>query len=328
MSRRTKTILSIIAAATIGIGVTFFFRGLRPRRLTSIVGAVLTEDADPRKQAPIADVEITAGHGGEIVRSRSDSSGFFQLHLRTAIRQGATVRLEFRHRDYKRLETSDKFTDKICIVRMAPRAERQVTTSNKPDVLLSDVRVRYVMKNLTVVNVGTMVRAFEVVNTGDVPCKELRPCSPDGKWKAAAGHQVFDAGDRHEFRNPRVSCIAGPCPFTKIEPESLSGNGRVATISVLNWSDTTTFLFEAEVIQAMVGDAIHLLYPAVFGRNMNFTLPVAAQGLSIEAELDGSAIVFPLGPNLRLSWAVCSVQGAPDKAKRYICELKPGYHFR
>jgi hypothetical protein len=97
---------------------------------------------------------------------------------------------------------------------------------------------------------------------------------------------------------------------------------------VRNWSDSTTFLFEAEVIQAMAGDAIHQLYPAIFGRNMSFTLPVAAQGPSIEAELNGTGIVFPLGPSLRLSWAACSMQVAADKTKRYTCELKPGYRFR
>jgi hypothetical protein len=289
---------------------------------------VLAQDADPRKQASIPGVEVTAGDGEEIAKSRSDSSGFFQLHLRTEIWQGATVTLKFRHPAYKPLDITDQFNNKLCVVRMVPKAVEERVAANGLEVSLSDVRVRYVIKNLTVVNVGSMVRSFEVVNTGNVPCNHNRPCSPDGKWKAAAGSQMFDAGEGHEFRNPRVSCIAGPCPFTKIEPESLSRNGRVATISVLNWSDTSTFLFEAEVIQAMAGDAIHQLFPAIFGQNMNFTLPAAAQGPSIEAELNGMAIVFPLGPNLRLSWAACNVQVAPDKTKRYTCELKPGYRFR
>ena len=197
-----------------------------------------------------------------------------------------------------------------------------------PEVLLSEVRVRYVMRNLTVVNVGSMAKVFEVPNTGNVPCNQSRPCSPDGKWKAAARGESFDAGEGHEFRNPRVSCIAGPCPFARIGPQTLTGNGRKLNVDVLNWSDTTTFLFEAEVIQARAGDAVHQLYPAIFGRNMSFTLPATAQGPSIEAELNGLAVVFPLGPSLGLSWAACNLQITPDKTKRYTCELKPGYNFR
>ena len=61
---------------------------------------------------------------------------------------------------------------------------------------------------------------------------------------------------------------------------------------------------------------------------MSFTLPATAQGPSIEAELNGLAVVFPLGPSLGLSWAACNLQITPDKTKRYTCELKPGYNFR
>jgi len=59
---------------------------------------------------------------------------------------------------------------------------------------------------------------------------------------------------------------------------------------------------------------------------MNFTLPVAAQGMSIEAQMNGSEIVFPLGPNLRLSWADCTLT-ATEQARLYRCDVKPGYRF-
>ena len=328
MSLQTRVTPWILTAAMVGTAVALVVRSPRPRLLTDVIGAVLTQDADPRKQVSVNGVEITATDGMGVTKSRSDSAGFFRLNLRAWIRHDAPVSLKFRHPDYQPLDITDRFGDRICVIRMVPREGGQRVKASGPEVLLSDVRVRYLTKNLTIVNIGSMVKAFEVANAGNIPCEGRRPCSPDGVWKAAAGSESFDAGEGHEFRNPRFSCIAGPCPFTRIESESRSPNGRTIKVSILNWSDTATFLFEAEVIRAMPGEAIRQLYPAIFGRNMNFTLPATAQGPSIEAERDGVAIVFPLGPNLKLSWAACNVQVTSDKTKLYSCELKPGYRFR
>ena len=51
--------------------------------------------------------------------------------------------------------------------------------------------------------------------------------------------------------------------------------------------------------------------------------------MSLEAEINGSPIVFPLSPDLNLSWATCTVRTDTDKEKTtvYRCELKPGYRF-
>ena len=51
-----------------------------------------------------------------------------------------------------------------------------------------------------------------------------------------------------------------------------------------------------------------------------------------KSKIDASAdreIVFPLGPELYLSWADCSVRNNSDAEKTtvYRCELKPGYRF-
>ena len=104
---------------------------------------------------------------------------------------------------------------------------------------------------------------------------------------------------------------------------------------MLNWGDTVTYLVEAEVAQAMVSDLVRHSYPVIFDHSMTFTLPPAAQGPSIEADVDGEPIVFPLGPQLRLSWATCRLDtGAGrtdtrgDGARLYRCELKPGYLFK
>jgi hypothetical protein len=51
--------------------------------------------------------------------------------------------------------------------------------------------------------------------------------------------------------------------------------------------------------------------------------------VSLEADVDGSPMVFPLGPALNLSWATCTVRTDSEKEKTtvYSCELKPGYRF-
>ncbi|HZN24249.1 MAG TPA: hypothetical protein VFB75_08470, partial [Burkholderiales bacterium] len=134
--------------------------------------------------------------------------------------------------------------------------------------------------------------------------------------------------DKKQFRNARVSCIAGPCPFTAIHADRFSSGGRVISAAVRNWGDPVTYLMEAEVIQTMDSDLIRHTYPVTFGSLMNFTLPPPAQGPAIEAEMDGLQIVFPLGPKLKLSWAVCAQQTGAGGAKLYRCELNPGYRFK
>jgi hypothetical protein len=62
---------------------------------------------------------------------------------------------------------------------------------------------------------------------------------------------------------------------------------------------------------------------------LNFTLPADAEGISIQAELNGETIIFPLGPDLLMSWADCNTRAIGDgNARVYRCELKPGYTFR
>ena len=171
------------------------------------------------------------------------------------------------------------------------------------------------------------MKTFQAVNTANIPCRGNITCSPDGKWKAAIGSISLDAGAGNVFQNARVSCISGPCAFTRIESNELSEGGRKMTVSALNWSDTATFLVEAEVVHPMVGDVTLESYPVIFGEALNFNLPPTAEGLSIGAALNKESILFPIGPALCLSWADCKVSVAKDQTKSYRCELKPGYKF-
>jgi hypothetical protein len=288
-------------------------------------GAVLVDDTDPKKQLPIAGVSISA-EDLAVADATSDSSGMFLIHLRKPIRHGHAIVIHFRDPRYHPLDLQDYVVDKLYIVHLTPIAVKR-PPQNGPQVKVSNIRVRYTVKALTELNVGSAVKIFQVPNKGNVACKGQNPCSPDGRWKAATSSASLDAGAGNQFRSPRASCIAGPCPFTRIEADFTSQGGRILTVSARNWSETATFLFEAEVFRPMVSQREHWSYPAVFGDGMSFTLPPNAESVSIEAELDNQPIIFPLGPSLFLSWASCDTQANPDRGRVYRCTPKPGYRF-
>jgi hypothetical protein len=297
-----------------------------PKPLT-ITGAITVQSANNGKELPIADVKVTATLGFADAPVKSDPAGFFSLQLHPDVRRGRMVTLQFRHPNYQPLDLKQPLTDKLWIVRLTPISEN-TGNETKPTTAIGNIQVRYSMNTLTAVNVGSAVKTFQVDNVGNVPCKRNEPCSPDGRWKAAIGSATLDAGPGNEFRNARVSCIAGPCPFAKIEDDNFLKGGRTITASVRNWSDTVTFLLEAEVFHPMPSQMNHKSYPAIFGRALSFTLPDAAEGVSIEADLAGETIIFPMGPTLYLNWADCNLTFKRDQGKVYRCELKPGYRFQ
>ena len=328
MTWRRKFAIWAFAVATLAGVLAAVLVAVRRARPITIKGAVLSEDADPQKQLPIADVQITGTNGSAVSSCKSDSSGFFSLTLRRGLKWREPLMLRLRHPDYQPLNLEEFVADKIYIARMVPIPHKAHVDDGHADVGIANVRVRYSVKATTEADIGSAVKTFEVVNASDVLCKGHHPCSPDGKWKATLASASLDAGEGNQFRNARVSCIAGPCPFAKVEFEDLSRGGRKVNVSVRNWSDTTTFLMEAEVVHPMVSDIVRESYPVIFGRALNFSLPSSAEGPSIEAEVNGESIVFPLGPNLFLSWADCHLRVDTDQAKAYRCELKPGYRFR
>jgi hypothetical protein len=324
---RKIAIWALVIATVAGVLAAVLVAVHKAQPIT-IKGAVLSQDADPQKQLPIADVQITGTNGFMVSSCKSDSSGFFNLTLRRGLRRREPVTLRFRHPDYQPLDLNEFVGDKIYLARMVPISHETHVDADRADVGVANVRVRYSVKATTEVDIGSAVKTFQVVNAGNVLCKGHHPCSPDGKWKAALGSGSLDAGEGNEFRNARVSCIAGPCPFARVEFEDLSRGRRKVNVSVRNWSDTTTFLIEAEVVHPMVSDIVRESYPVIFGQALNFSLPASAEGPSIEAEINGDSIVFPLGPDLFLSWADCHVRVDKDQTKAYRCELKPGYRFR
>jgi hypothetical protein len=325
--------IAISSAVIIGLGAflaatLITVRLYRRHRSITLRGAVVKQNADTRNQSPIADVEVRADDGLAVLDSKSDFSGAFRLSLRPGSHRGQPITLTFRHPNYQSLTLKEVISDNLYVVRMEPLHGEAEAGLNEATITVGNVLVRYSTETTTTDHVGSAVKVFQVENTGNVPCHRHPPCSPDGKWKAQVGAASLDAGEGNLFRNARVTCIAGPCPFTRIDTDEFSVGGHNIKVLIRNWSDTTTFVLLAEVFRTQVGDIVRESAPVIFGRAMNFTLPAKAQGPSIEAEMNGSRIVFPLGPTPVLSWADCNVRVEKNQVKDYRCELKAGYQYR
>jgi hypothetical protein len=317
--------INLVVLILIAIASFFWVRHLKNRVMT-LQGAVITQNADPRKQLPIANVEVIASGAISVSTAKSDSSGLFKIDLRKPLLRGEIVKLKFRHPDYEPLDLTVGNPKALSVAMLAPVVqEKPVEDALKHTI--SNVVVRYSIKSATVMTIGSAVRLFEAVNKGNVPCMKHHQCSPDRRWKAATATATIEAGAGNEFRNARASCIAGPCPFTKIDSSGLERDGQTASVSATTWSDTATFLLEAEVVHPTVSDVVRNSYPVIFGDALNFTLPHAAEGVSIQADMNGETIIFPVGPALVMSWADCNARMNPDQTRVYRCELKPGYRW-
>ncbi len=329
MKRAHKLEIAVVSALVLAGAIAgVYFSGVWKRKPVVLHGALVAQNSDPHKQTPIADATITLAKGLAAAPAKSESSGFFSITLQKAVRRGQPIVLEFRHPDYKPLDLKEFAGDKLYVVHMIPLQPERPPETNHPQISVANVLVRYSLKSATSINIGSAVKAFQVQNTANVPCQGHHPCSPDGKWKATITSASLDAGAGNEFRNIRASCIAGPCPFTGIDTNGASDGARVIKATARDWSDTATFLVEAEVFHPMYSDVIRESYPVIFGQALNFTLPNGSEGVSIQAEVNGETIVYPLGPTLLLRWADCNARVNSDRTRVYRCELKPGFRFK
>jgi hypothetical protein len=339
MTGKRITLLVIVVAACIGAGVFFLQRAHHLRLISEalripIEGAVIKSDADAQDRLPIGGVAIMASDGTKIVTTESEGSGYFGLVFQKGVLSEKPITVTFRAAGYQPLDITIqtgrlKTPKQLYIAAMVPLAPPPIAKSPRPASIISNIRVRYTINSRTETNVASAAKTFQVVNQGGVPCDPPAPCSPDGKWKAATASATLDAGADNSFGNIRASCIAGPCPFTTIDSSGLVPGKRTITVSALNWSDTTTFLMQAEVFHSGINSNVRELYPVIFGQTLNFTVPPSQEGVSLEADLDGAPMVFPLGPDPSLSWATCTVRNGKEQEQTtvYRCELKPGYRF-
>lgn len=327
MSRNWKVVIVLLMMLGTGSITGLLLSRFRNAGPRTIRGAVLVYSDSVDKRAPIPDVRVSIAGGLARRDTRSSPTGFFELTLGNHVRVGQPVTLQFRQAQYMPLDLTTFVSDRLIVVQMVPMAEFSGEEASHAQTAVSNIKIRYTIKTTTLLNVGSTLKTFHVVNTGNVPCNGRYPCSPDGKWQAAVGSATLEAPSGDFFSNARVSCIAGPCPFTKIRYDGFSRGGPSVRVEVLDWSDTTTFLFEAEVFRSMASDSVRLSYPVMFGQALHFTVPANAEGLCIEAEINRQPIVFPLGPTLDLRWATCAESVNPDHTEVYQCELKPGYGF-
>ena len=334
MSRKRLIILIVLTGgAVLGAALWFSVRHWRPR-WSVVQGAVIRQDEDTRKEVPIAGVHITASHGNVNVTTESDDTGYFRIAFPETVLPGQAVDLTFRHQDYEDLQVQVPIRFRsslrqLVVAAMTPIQPTEVVSPAHPPTVVSNIKVRYSVNSTSDENIGSAVRTFQVINRANVPCHRQAPCSPDGFWKASTNSVSLDAGAGNEFRDARASCIAGPCPFVLIDPRGFENGGRTITVSAMDWSSTATFLVQAEVFHTSSVSTVRESYPVEFGNALNFTLPQSAEGVSLVAELGGTQIVFPLGPDLYLNWAACSQRTGSDREKStlYQCRLKPGFRF-
>jgi len=323
----------IIAAAVLTVATLIILARVRhwsPGTVT-IQGAVVRADKDTNRELPIPGITVTVWDGTSSSVTQSDSNGYYKVTFRERVWPSEQVSLSFRSPEYKPHDIQlvvgpNNKPNKLYVVALDPVVTAAATPSqpDRPPTEVSNIRIRYTVNIAEHRNIGTAVKTFEIVNKGNVPCQQHNPCSPDGLWKAATASTTLDAGANNVFRNVRVSCFSGPCPFTRIDTGGFSQGGRNITASAIDWSDTATFLVEAEVFHDS-----NESYPVIFGRVMHFTLPANQEGLCIEAEINGTPMIFPLGPDLYTSWANCQARPGTEgqSSTTFQCELKPGYKF-
>ena len=295
MRLRARSV-AIVGAVTVVLIVVAVALVLRSRHAgLTVRGVVLRQDPDPRKQLPIPNVKIVATEDGRNAEAATDTSGLFELNLLNGGWRERPVSLLFSHPGYQPLKINLPLTRELYVARMqpvpapppAPRGLHEAVGHEAmvndvivkdvivkdvivKDVIVKDVRVRYSEKTSSTVNVGSTAKTFTVPNTGNVACAGRAALFAGWQMEGRFGGVTIDAGQGQQFQNARVSCIAGPCPFTKIETGAIPRPGRTITVMVRNWSDTVTYLVEAEVTRSMPSDAIRQAYPAIYGRSYEF----------------------------------------------------------
>ena len=125
--------------------------------------------------------------------------------------------------------------------------------------------------------------------------------------------------------------LASPdrAPSQRSNWRSFRRDGRHFNVSVRDWSDTTTFLLEAEVVRRMTGDTLRRILSSNFRTRCE--LQPARGGAGTRASKRKSmekALFFPLDQISSYDGPIATVGVDRDQSETYRCKLKPGYQFR
>src|SRR5664279_3475012 len=161
MVTETKTWVWIASGAFVAAIAAILTFGYAPhRKPITIQGAVIVQDTDSRERLPIAGVEITCRTDAVVATGKSDPSGLFKIQLPKSLRRGEAVTLEFRHSGYQPLDLPEFVADKLYVVDMAPAAQTLDRPANQPTTMVGSLRVRYSIKAMTTVNIGSAAKPF------------------------------------------------------------------------------------------------------------------------------------------------------------------------
>ena len=224
----------------------------------SLEGAVIHSAKDTHKQEPVADATITVSHGLVSTTTRSDASGYFRITFPQVIWPGEILSITITHPNYHPLsfEWHIVFRSslrRLMISELKPMATPPAPVSGKPPTVISDIRIRYTVAAPSEINIGSAVRTFQVVNQGNVPCNHQGPCSPNGAWKAATTPSPWMPAWATNIAMFAPRASPGPCPFTRIRTRA---QGRTIVATAEDWSDTATFLLEAEVFHTSIDSSV------------------------------------------------------------------------
>ena len=297
----------------------------------SIEGTVILQDDDPTKESPIAGVSVAVepDDGVSLVdTATSDFSGYFKLRLPPTIVYGDSVTLRLRHPDHQPIDLVVPVAEHLYVMRMSSAHPEVQPRPARPDIVLSEIIVRYTIESRTALNIGSgarpstcpivaMSRAIgsrrvHLMASGrrrTAVCRSTPERATSFAMRACPAslvHARLRISSRMDFRaaarssRPR-SATGRTRPRSRLKPKC-SGLRTPIRLSVPTQSSSDT------------GSTLHW--------------PPPPRGVSIEAEVDGEPIIFPLAPNGILSWATCNVRIQKEQARLYRCELKPGYIFK
>src|ERR1700728_461990 len=154
----------IAVAAGVVIVVLLLMRAHRLRAITEaqaipIEGAVIRRDADPNKELPIAGVAITASDGVRSATTESDAAGYFNFVLQKGVLTDRPVTVTFRDSNYEPLDLTVQtgrlaIPKQLYVAALVPIPVKGVTSTSRPQTVVSNIRVRYTINTRTDTNVG------------------------------------------------------------------------------------------------------------------------------------------------------------------------------